>query len=54
MTVPELPKCPSCGSKYREINTRCVECMKRYHHYRYGTLQGLREQYEEDNKKELK
>jgi predicted amidophosphoribosyltransferase len=47
-TVPELPKCPGCGCKYREINRKCVECMKRYNHYRYGTLRGMREQYEEE------
>lgn len=40
-------KCPGCGGKYRVIDPKCKECVKRYHKYRYETPQGLREQYEE-------
>ncbi len=39
--------CPKCKGPWRKIDQTCLECMKRYHRYRYCTPQGLREQYEE-------
>ncbi|MCD6036148.1 MAG: hypothetical protein K0S67_32 [Nitrososphaeraceae archaeon] len=39
------PKCPGCGGKYRIINEKCLDCMKRYHYYKYRTHRGLEEQF---------
>ena len=47
MTFGDDLKCPGCGGKYRVIDPKCKECVKRYHKYRYETKEGLEEQYEE-------
>lgn len=39
--------CPKCKGDYKDIDETCLECMKRYHKYRYETVYGLREQYDE-------
>ncbi len=48
MTFGDNLKCPGCDGPYRKIDPKCKECVKRYHKYRYGTLRGMREQYEEE------
>jgi predicted amidophosphoribosyltransferase len=39
-------KCPGCKGDLREINDKCINCIKRLHWYRYNTVYGLRESFD--------